>query len=487
MVSFISALLLLVVGYFFYGKFVVKMFGVDANRPTPAITKADGVDYIKMPAWRIFMIQFLNIAGLGPIFGAIMGAKFGPAAYLWIVFGTIIAGATHDYVSGMISLREGGANLPDLIGKYLGNNAQRFMRVLTIILMIMVGAVFVSGPAGLLTKLTPERFDATFWICVIFAYYLLATLLPIDKIIGKVYPLFAIALLFMAFGIMGVLIWMHPELPEVYNGLENTHPSGLPIFPVMCVSIACGAISGFHATQSPMMARCMTNERQGHAIFYGAMVAEGVVAMVWAAAANYFYSKYGMEESNAAIIVDKITKELLGPFGCVLAMLGVIAVPITTGDTALRTARLITADMFKLKQHKLVSRLVITIPIFIITISVLVFSLSDAKGFETIWRYFSWVNQVLSCITLWTCTVYFCVRDKSQLVESKMQSYAYLLTLIPALFMTYVIATYILIAPEGFELSQSVSYIIGGVVSLAFLCWFSVWKCKIDKNKNAIN
>lgn len=487
MVSFISALLLLVVGYFLYGKIVVKAFGVDGNRPTPAITKADGVDFIKLPAWKIFMIQFLNIAGLGPIFGAIMGAKFGPSAYLWIVFGTIIAGATHDYVSGMMSLREGGANLPDLIGKYLGTHAQRFMRVLTIILMIMVGAVFVSGPAGLLTKLTPEQFDSTFWICAIFTYYLLATLLPVDKIIGKIYPLFAIALLFMAFGIIGVLLWTCPELPEVYNGLENTHPAGVPIFPVMCVSIACGAISGFHATQSPMMARCMANERQGHAIFYGAMVAEGVVAMVWAAAANYFYGKYGMEESNAAIIVDKITRELLGPFGCVLAMLGVIAAPITTGDTALRTARMITADMFKLKQQKLSSRLIITIPIFIITISVLVFSLSDSKGFDAVWRYFSWVNQVLACITLWTCTVYFCVRDNKTNTTSKIQAYAYLLTLIPALFMTYVITTYILIAPEGFQLQPTLSYSIGGVVVIAILCWFIIWKKHISKNRISVN
>lgn len=477
MVSFISALLLLVIGYFLYGTLVTKAFGIDSNRKTPAFTKADGVDYIVMPSWKIFMIQFLNIAGLGPIFGAIMGAKFGPSAYLWIVFGSILAGATHDFVSGMLSLREGGANLPDLIGKYLGKNAKHIMRIMTSILMILVGAVFVSGPAGLLTKITPDTFDQTFWICVIFAYYLLATLLPVDKIIGKIYPLFAFALLFMAFGVGGALICIHPDLPEVFDGLKNTHPAGLPIFPVMFVSIACGAISGFHATQSPMMARCIANERQGKIIFYGAMIAEGIVAIIWAAAANYYFGKYGFGESNAAIIVDKLTQELLGPFGCVLAMLGVIAAPITTGDTALRTARMITADVFNIKQHKLLHRLIVTIPIFVITISILVFSLKDSEGFDIIWRYFSWVNQLLSCITLWTCTVYFCKRKVTD--GSKIQKIAFLFTLVPALFMTFVSISYIMISSEGFELSPLISYMTGGALTLVLFSLFVVWKSKL--------
>ena len=290
----------------------------------------DGVDYIPMPTWKIFMIQFLNIAGLGPIFGAIMGAKFGTASFLWIVLGSIFAGATHDFLAGALSLRYGGESLPELIGRYLGKNFMQFMRGFTVILMCLVGAVFVAGPAGLLASLTPESLDTTFWIIVVFAYYVLATLLPIDKIIGKVYPLFAIALLFMVVGILVMLFVHWPALPEITDGLKNTHPSGLPIFPIMFVSIACGAISGFHATQSPLMARCMKNERYAYPVFYGAMIVEGIVALIWAAAATYFFHENGMGESNAAVVVDSITKEWLGTVGGLLAILGVIAAPITS-------------------------------------------------------------------------------------------------------------------------------------------------------------
>lgn len=301
MVTFTLCLLALIAGYFIYGRFMEHVFGPDA-RKTPAITKADGVDYIPLPAWKIFMIQFLNIAGLGPIFGAIMGAKFGSASYLWIVLGSIFAGAVHDYFAGMLSLRHGGESLPEIIGRYLGATAKQVMRGFTVVLMILVGAVFVAGPAGLLASLTPETLDTTFWIAVVFVYYVFATLLPVDKIIGKVYPLFAIALLFMAVGILVMLYVNHPALPEVWDGLQNTHPnaSALPVFPIMFVSIACGAISGFHATQSPLMARCMTSERHGRPIFYGAMITEGIVALIWAAAATCFFHENGMEETNAA-------------------------------------------------------------------------------------------------------------------------------------------------------------------------------------------
>ena len=274
MVSFSVCLLILIVGYFVYGKYVERIFGPDAKRQTPAVTKADGVDYIPLPTWKIFMIQFLNIAGLGPIFGAIMGAKFGTASYLWIVLGSVLAGAVHDYFSGMLSMRHGGESLPEIIGRYLGITTKQVMRVFTVVLMILVGAVFVAGPAGLLAKLTPDSLDTTFWIIVVFLYYILATLLPIDKIIGKIYPVFAIALLFMAVGILVMLYVYHPALPELWDGVQNTHPNAaaLPVFPIMFVSIACGAISGFHATQSPMMARCLKNETYGRPVFYGAMI-----------------------------------------------------------------------------------------------------------------------------------------------------------------------------------------------------------------------
>lgn len=297
MITFTICLLALIAGYFIYGRLVERVFGPD-DRKTPALTHADGVDYIPLPTWKIFMIQFLNIAGLGPIFGAIMGAKFGTASYLWIVLGSIFAGATHDYFAGMLSLRNGGESLPEIVGRFLGMTTKQVMRGFTVVLMILVGAVFVAGPAGLLAKLTPDSLDTTFWIIVVFIYYILATLLPVDKIIGKIYPLFAAALLFMAVGILVMLYVHHPVIPELWDGLQNTNPEAavLPIFPIMFVSIACGAISGFHATQSPLMARCMTSERHGRPVFYGAMITEGIVALIWAAAATYFYRGYGREQ-----------------------------------------------------------------------------------------------------------------------------------------------------------------------------------------------
>lgn len=472
MITFTIALIVLIGGYFIYGSYVERVFGPDKTRKTPALTMMDGVDFIPLPTWKIFMIQFLNIAGLGPIFGAIMGAKFGTASYLWIVFGTIFAGAVHDYLSGMLSIRHQGESLPEIIGRYLGLPTKQLMRGFTVVLMILVGAVFVAGPAGLLAKLTPESLDVTFWIVVVFAYYVLATLLPVDKIIGKIYPLFAVALLFMAVGILVMLFWFHPDLPEITDGVYNTHPAGLPIFPIMFVSIACGAISGFHATQSPLMARCMTNEKYGRPIFYGAMVTEGIVALIWAAAATYFFHKNGMGESNASIIVDDITKNWLGTVGGLLAILGVIAAPITSGDTALRSARLIVADFLHLEQKSIMKRLVICIPIFAITIGILLYSQRDAAGFDMIWRYFAWCNQTLSVFTLWAVTVY--------LVRVKKNFY---ITLLPALLMTAVCSTYICIAPEGLALSFGCSYGLGGVCTLIALIGFIIW---FRKHKNKI-
>ena len=468
MITFTLALLLLIGGYFIYGKYVNRIFGPD-DRKTPAVTMADGVDFVPLPTWKIFMIQFLNIAGLGPIFGAIMGAQFGTASYLWIVLGTIFAGAVHDFFSGTLSIRHGGESLPEIIGRYLGNNTKKIVGVFTLILMILVGAVFVSGPAELIAGMTPEWMNSYFWIVVIFLYYILATLLPVDKIIGKVYPLFAGALLFMAVGILVMLYLKNPDLPEIWNGFGTKYESN-PIFPMMFISIACGAISGFHATQSPLMARCITNEKHCRPIFYGAMVAEGIVALIWAAAATCFFQENGIIDHvtgkafSGAAVATRISKEWLGAFGGILAVLGIVAAPITSGDTALRSARLIAADFLHIEQRTLGKRLLICIPIFLITIGVLLYSLSDAEGFKIIWRYFAWCNQTLAVFTLWAITVH--------LVRAKKNFY---ISLLPALLMTLVCSTYICIAPEGLSLPQTLSYIIGGVCVTIALIWFIIY------------
>ena len=474
MVTFTVALVLLVLGYVVYGGFINRVFGADPKRVTPAFTNKDGVDYIPMSTWKIFMIQFLNIAGLGPIFGAIMGAQFGTASYLWIVIGTLVAGAVHDFFSGCLSIRNDGANLPDLIGKYLGTTTKTVMNVFSIVLMVLVGAVFVSGPAELLAGMTPAGLNVTFWIVVIFLYYILATLLPVDKIIGRVYPLFAIALLFMAFGVLIMLYVKSPSLPEMWEGFGTKYDKS-PIFPMMFVSIACGAISGFHATQSPLMARCMKSEKYCRPIFYGAMVTEGIVALIWAAAATWFFGEHGTVDAagipySGAKVATMISQEWLGTIGSIVAILGIVAAPITSGDTALRSARLIIADFLHMEQKSIKKRLIICIPLFLATAGTLIYSLTDADGFKIIWRYFAWCNQTLSVFTLWAITVY--------LVQEKKN---YFITLIPALFMTCVSVTYICIAPEGFRLSQVLSYSIGGVAVLVAAVWFGVWKMRWAK------
>ena len=474
MVTFTVALVLLVLGYVVYGGFVNRVFGADPKRVTPAFTNNDGVDYIPMSTWKIFMIQFLNIAGLGPIFGAIMGAQFGTASYLWIVIGTLVAGAVHDFFSGCLSIRNDGANLPDLIGKYLGTSTKTVMNVFSIVLMVLVGAVFVSGPAELLAGMTPAGLNVTFWIVVIFLYYILATLLPVDKIIGRVYPLFAIALLFMAFGVLIMLYVNSPSLPEMWEGFGTKYDKS-PIFPMMFVSIACGAISGFHATQSPLMARCMKSEKYCRPIFYGAMVTEGIVALIWAAAATWFFGEHGTVDAagipySGAKVATMISQEWLGTIGSIVAILGIVAAPITSGDTALRSARLIIADFLHMEQKSIKKRLIICIPLFLATAGTLIYSLTDADGFKIIWRYFAWCNQTLSVFTLWAITVY--------LVQEKKN---YFITLIPALFMTCVSVTYICIAPEGFRLSQVLSYSIGGVAVLVAAVWFGIWKMRWAK------
>ena len=467
MISFCIALAALIIGFFTYGKFVERVFGIDPDRKTPAIANPDGVDFVPLSGWKIFMIQFLNIAGLGPIFGAIMGAKFGTSSFLWIVFGTIFAGAVHDFMAGMISLRHNGESLPETIGRYLGVTAKQVMRFFTVILMILVGVVFVAGPADLLAMLTPQNLDSTFWIFVIFAYYILATMFPIDKIIGRIYPAFAVALIFMAIGILFMLFISFPDIPEITDGLSNKSedPENNPIFPMLFISIACGAISGFHATQSPLMARCMTNERQGRYIFYGAMVTEGIVALIWAAAATYFFSPEGQAffhitepekvNGNSAVIVNIISNGWLGMVGGALAILGVVAAPITSGDTAFRSARLIVADFLHMEQRSISKRLLICIPLFLVAILILIYNLSDPAGFEKIWRYFAWSNQTLAVFTLWAITIYLSRKGKP-----------YWITLIPALFMMAVVITYILFDRSGIALPYTTSVIILSLIHI---------------------
>ena len=460
MISFIIALAVLIGGYFIYGTYISKVFGVDSKRVTPVHTMADGVDFVVLPTWKIFLIQFLNIAGLGPIFGAIMGVMYGPAAFIWIVFGTIFAGAVHDFLSGMMSLRSNGASLPEIVGNQLGNRTKTALRYIALLLMILVGAVFVYNPADLLAMLTPESLDRTFWIVVIFGYYMAATLLPVDKLIGKLYPIFGFALLFMAVGIMVVLFSNSSLMPEMWDDFYNhtANPEANPIFPMMFVSIACGAISGFHATQSPMMARCLKNERYAKPVFYGAMVAEGIVALIWAAAAITFTGGYdGLHQylgnNSPAILVDDVSKTWLGAFGGILAILGVIAAPITSGDTALRSARLIASDFMGIPQKKVSKRLLVSIPIFVLCFVIMLLP------YDVVWRYFAWSNQVLSVFTLWAITIW--------LSDNKKNFYV---TLLPAMFMTAVTSTYIMFAPEGFSLlTQSLfGFKIGYAFSVGF-------------------
>lgn len=457
MVTFIVAIIALILGYIFYGAFIEKVFGIDNNRLTPAYTKQDGVDYIPMPLWKVFLIQFLNIAGTGPIFGAIGGILFGPAAYLWIVLGCIFGGAVHDFMSGMISLRKDGASLPEIVGDELGIGVRQVMRAFSLILMIMVGAVFVTTPAGLLEVLTPTNGfwgSAQFWSIIIFLYYIMATLLPIDALIGRIYPIFGAALLFMAAGVFLGIFMNEGNMPEITEAFTSHHPKGLPIFPFLFITIACGAISGFHATQSPMMARCIKKEKYGRIAFYGTMITEGFIALIWAAAAIKYAN--GSSENlaqtmnnNPANIVNFICNDWMGRAGAILAILGVVAAPITSGDTAFRSARLITADFLHFPQDKIWRRLIISVPLFLASGVLMMIN------FDVLWRYFGWFNQTLSIFTLWAITVYLYRHGKF-----------FYISLVPAIFMTAVCSTYILIAPEGLGLSASLGYPIGAIFTV---------------------
>lgn len=487
MITFFISFVALVLGYLLYGKFVSKVFAPD-DRKTPAVVINDGIDYVPMPNWKIFMIQFLNIAGTGPIFGAIMGAKFGPAAYLWIILGCIFAGATHDFFSGMLSMRNNGADLPALIGKYLGKTPRNVMLVFCVVLLIMVGTVFVYSPAEILGHISG---GSLLWIIVIFAYYVVATMLPIDKIIGKIYPIFSFSLLFMAVALIVILLIKMPVLPELWDGLGNMAKEQDPsftdnIFPCLFITIACGAISGFHATQSPLMARCLKSEKMGRPIFYGSMITEGLVALVWATVAMWFFYDSptpGYEQlaaakgfhTSAPMVVTTVCQDWLGMLGGVLAILGVVAAPITSGDTAFRSARLIVASALKLNQKPKMNRLYVCLPIFVVSIAMLAWQSSNPDGFNVIWQYFGWSNQTLSVFTLWAITVYLVRKNKP-----------YVITLLPALFMTGVCSTYLFLSKQAFGLQEDLAYYLGILTVIIAMVWFVVWIRKYGEKAREI-
>ena len=469
MISFLIAVVLLIAGYFLYGRIVEKNFGPD-GRKTPAVTVNDGVDYVPMPLWKVYLIQLLNIAGTGPIFGALSGALFGPVVYFWIVLGCIFAGSVHDYLCGMMSIRHQGASVSELTGIYLGNGMRQVMRVFSVILLVMCGVVFTTGPAGLLSRLFDGTPGESFWIWAVLLYYFIATFVPIDRIIGKIYPLFGACLIAMAVGVAGSLLGSGKFLmPEVWEHFGNEHALGTPVWPFMFITVACGAISGFHATQSPMMARCMTDERQGRKVFYGAMISEGIIALIWAAAGVSCYeSSQALLSAGAgsSTVVYEICQTTMGKVGSVVALLGVIVCPVSSGDTAYRSARLTLADWFSLDQSDYRKRLVLTVPLL------LAGALICRMDYNIVWRYFSWSNQTLAMITLWAASVYLRKEGKN-----------WRFTAVPATFMSAVSVSYILMAPEGLRLSVAVGYPVGCAFALCCFGWFCLVYARKQKEE----
>ncbi|SEQ21172.1 Carbon starvation protein CstA [Lachnospiraceae bacterium RM5] len=479
MISLLISFVVLIIGFVVYGRFTEKIFSPD-DRKTPAIAINDGVDCVPMKTWKAFLVQLLNIAGTGPIFGALMGAVFGPVVFLWIVFGSILGGAVHDYMSGMISCRNKGASIAELSGEYLGKFIKWIMRVFSVVLLVLCGTVFVTSPAGLLDKLTPGWMNGTFWAVVILVYYLAATLLPIDKLIGKLYPIFGILLIVMAAAVIGGIIFSGGKytIPEI--SIHNLHPNGTPIWPYMFITVACGAVSGFHATQSPMIAKCIKTEKEGRKIFYGAMISESVIALVWAAAGVSFYGTTQLLNdalsNGASNVVYEISTGVLGVVGGILAIAGVVVCPITSGDTAFRSARLILAETFNLEQKKIKNRLVITIPLLLIGGFLTWFAIVNDNGFQIVWRYFSWSNQTLAMITLWVSTYY--------LIKEGKYRFGSFLTAFPATFMTAVSITYILMAKEGFNMDKAISYIAGVSAAVTLFVVYLIVLIRSLGNKN---
>ena len=493
MIVFVIGLLLLVAGYVFYGRLTESAIGVDPDRITPAVALADGVDYVAMPTWRVYLIQLLNIAGLGPVFGPIMGALWGPQVFLWVVFGCIFGGAVHDFVAGGMSIRNRGAGLPDLIGRYLGNGTRHFATFFIILLMLLVGTVFVKLPAKLLVGLLPaetvggwmgsaavswlgtETYGISRWLWVvmllIYAYYMLATLLPIDVLIGRLYPIFTAALLVMVAGLGFSLLTGRISMPHFT--LANLHPKHIPAWPTIFIIVSCGAVSGFHATQCPLMARCLKSEKHMRAVFYGAMIAEGVIALVWAAAAQGFYG--GVDGLYAVVtgpegpgkVVHETCFATMGHFGGILAVLGVVVLPITSGDTAFRVARLMLGDYFRLPQTRILNRYIVVVPLFVLSFSL------NFMEFGKIWRYFGWANQTLAAVTLWAATV-FLARRASR----------WWITFVPAVFMTVITTSFICVDKTGFGIGQQWGILAGAVIGLAIAVIFLVVRPKLPPDED---
>ncbi len=470
MISLLLSLVVLLIGFAVYGRLTERVFAPD-DRQTPAVAINDGVDCVPMKPWKAFLVQLLNIAGTGPIFGALMGACFGPVVFLWIVFGSILGGAVHDYMSGMISSRHGGASIAELSGMYLGKAARWIMRVFSVLLLILCGTVFVNSPAALIARLTPGFLNENLWVVVILLYYVLATLLPIDKLIGKLYPAFGVILIVMAVSVLGGIIFGGYKIPEIT--LQDLHPKGLPVWPFMFITVACGAISGFHATQSPMIAKCITSEKQGRGIFYGAMISEAVIALIWAAAGVAFYGATDILQNAISTLgqsgtVYEISNTMLGVAGGALAVVGVVVCPITSGDTAFRSARLILAEITHLDQKKIRNRLIITLPLLAIG------AVLTQLDFNVLWRYFSWSNQTLAMISLWVATAYLLKNGRNRITT--------LLTALPAAFMSAVSMTYILMAEEGFSLSSGIAYPAGAAFAAALFILYIVISGRKAKN-----
>ena len=453
MISFLVAMAMLITAYFTYGRFVEGVFGADDSRPTPVKEMADGVDYVEMDWKKMFLIQFLNIAGLGPIFGAIAGVMWGTASYIWIVLGCIFAGAVHDYMAGMLSVRHGGKSIPELVRIYLGKHAERATRVLIVVLLVIVGVAFINGPAEILDSVT--RVPKMAWVGIITVYYIMATILPINKIIGRIYPIFGAALIFMGVGILFGLFKNGYHMPEMT--LANLHPKGTPMYPFMFVVISCGAISGFHSTQSTLMARCLKTERDGRRVFYGSMLAEGMTALIWAAVAIAFFgTPEGIAASGGgAVAVNKITSSLLGKTGAVVAFFGVIACPISTGDTAFRSVRITVSEFLNIKQDKVKNRVLTSLPIFAMA------GFLSQFGFSTIWRYVASTNQMLATVTLWVCAEYLRRNQRNHWICT-----------LPATFMSTMITTYIVMAKEGLGMSLVYAYPMGAAAGLGALSLF---------------
>lgn len=473
MISFSIGIILLILGYLIYGKIIDRIFVIRVEKPTPALVRPDGIDYVPMKPWKCYLIQLLNIAGIGPIFGAIMGTRFGTASFIWIVFGCIFAGAVHDYFSGMISIRHKGCSLPELHGRYQGRYVKQIMRIVTLFLVIITVVSFVTAPAQLLTEFITPNWSIYIWISLILAYYITATLLPIDTIIGRIYPIFGFLLIFMAVCILAAFIIYQPHIPEVWDGsiINKKYTSnGNPLFPLLFISISCGALSGFHGTQSPIIARCMTNEKDGRLIFYGTMITEGIIALIWAAAASYFYgpdSPVDITGKSGPTIAGIIANQWFPIVITHTIIIGIISAAVTSGDTALRSGRLIAADIFHLNQKSLRNRLLITIPIVSISLTILIINLRNDNAFEFVWRHLGWLNQILAVATLWSITDYLAIRHKHT------KKYIYIITLIPALFITMICSAYPFVLINNYAITHPIlSYGIAGGITLGSLIAF---------------